>query len=365
MSRLRIIAAIMRKDLVEFSRDRVYVLLSVLGLVVYIAIFWVLPSTVDETLVVGVHGTKLEQAISDWAGDTEEGLRLVPFPTAEALRESVEGRTDGAERVLMGIDFADDFMAAVQEGRQTSVTVLVNGSVPNETRIALSAFVREIAFAVAGHALPVTQPGQETVVLGIDRAGDQIPFRDRLRPFFAFFVLLVESFALASLVSTEIQQRTVTALLVTPVRTGDVLAAKGLTGTLLAFTQAVVLLAAVRAFGANVPALLVAVLLGAIMVTGLGMISGAAGKDFMGTLFFGMVFMIPMAIPAMAALYPGSASSWVQVIPTYGVVQAIFSLSTGVTAWGDVARYLLMSAGWCVALFGIGMVVLKHKVESL
>lgn len=365
MSRLRIIGAIVRKDLVEFSRDRLYALLSLLGLVIYIAVFWVLPATVDETLVVGVHGKGLDHVVGTHLGGSEPGLRLVWFESGDELRHAVEGRTHVGERVLMGVDFPDDFLEAVRAGRKTTVTVVVDGSVPPETRTALSGLVREIAFTLAGDDLPIAQPEQNTVILGVDRAGDQIPFRDRLRPFFAFFVLLVESLALASLVSTEIQQRTVTALLVTPARTGDVLAAKGLTGTLLAFTQAVVLLLAVRAFGGNIPALLVAVLTGAVMVTGLGMIAGAAGRDFMGTLFYSMLFLIPMAIPAMAALYPGTASTWVQVIPTYGVVQAIFALSTGTTAWGEVARYLLMSAGWCVVLFAIGATVLKRKVESL
>lgn len=365
MSRWGIIGAIIRKDLVEFSRDRLWVFLSVLGLVAYVALFWLTPGSVDETLVVGVHGKGLEQALEQYTAGQEEGMRLVPFASAEELRAAVEGASGTSERVLMGLAFPDDFLAAAREGRGGTVTVLVDASVPSETRVALSAFVREMAYSLAGKDLPVTAPDQETVVLGRDRAGDQIPFRDKMRPFFAFFVLLVEAMALASLVSTEIQDRTVTALLVTPARTADILVAKSIVGTGLAFSQAVILLLAVRAFGANWPALLLTVLLGAVMVTGLGMIAGAAGKDFMGTLFYSMLFMIAMVVPAMAALYPGLASSWVQVIPSYGVVQAIFALTTGSTAWSDVARHLLMALAWCVVLFGIGLLVLKRKVESL
>lgn len=365
MSRWGIIGAIIRKDMVEFSRDRLWVFLSVLGLVVYVLLFWVTPGSVNETLVVGVHGQGLEQALEEITSGEAGGIRFVPFVSVEELRAAVEGQPGMSERVLMGIAFPDDFLAAAREGRGGTVTVLVDASVPSETRTALSAFVREMAYALAGNELPVTVPDQETVVLGLDRAGDQIPFRDKMRPFFAFVVLLVEAMALASLVSTEIQERTVTALLVTPARTSDILVAKSVVGTALAFSQAVILLLAVRAFGANWPALLLSVLLGAVMVTGMGMIAGAAGRDFMGTLFYGMLFMIAMIVPAMAALYPGLASAWVQVIPSYGVVQAIFALTTGSTAWGDVVRYQLMALAWCVVLFGIGLLVLKRKVESL
>ena len=76
----------------------------------------------------------------------------------------------------------------------------------------------------------------------------------------AFFVLMVEAFALASLIAGEVQAKTVTALLVTPARTGDVLAAKTILGTLLAFIQAALLLLAVKALDEDVLLLLFIVL---------------------------------------------------------------------------------------------------------
>ena len=247
--RLGVIGAIIRKDLVEFSRDRLYVMLSVLGLAMFILIFWVLPSTVDETIEVGVYAPGMEAVLGSLDPENGKGLGFIDFGSAEELHAAVQG--GGEQRVSMGIIFPAGFLASVGEGRPAVVTLLVDGSVAAETRVALSSYVREIAFAVAGDDLPVTQLAQETIILGDDRAGDQTPLRERVRPLLAFFILLVESFALASLVGSEIQQRTVTAILVTPARTGDVLAAKGITGTALAFTQAVIMLLAVRAFGSN------------------------------------------------------------------------------------------------------------------
>lgn len=361
--RLGVIGAIIRKDLVEFTRDRLYMMLSVFGLAMFILVFWVLPGTVDETIEVGVHAPGMEAVLDGLEGDEGEGLSFVGLASADEVREAVEG--EGAHQVSMGIVFPDGFLEAVAEGRSAVVTLLVDASVPAETRTALSAYVREMAFAAAGDELPVTQLAEETIILGEDRAGDQTPLRERVRPLLVFFILLVESFALASLVGGEIHQRTVTAMLATPARTSDVLLAKSITGTSLAFAEAVVMLLAVRALGSNPGALLVAVLLGAVLSTAVGMISGSAGRDFMGTLFIGMIFMLVLAIPAFGLMFPGIASTWVRILPSYGVVQAIYELSSRAGGWGDAAPHLLMALAWCVVLSGVGLVVLKRKVETL
>ncbi len=77
------------------------------------------------------------------------------------------------------------------------------------------------------------------ILLGTDRAGDQVSIQETMRPMFVFFLLMVEMMALASLVATEIQQRTVTAILGYAASVTDVLVAKAILGTALAFSQAV------------------------------------------------------------------------------------------------------------------------------
>ena len=100
----------------------------------------------------------------------------------------------------------------------------------------MSSFVREASYALAGFSLPVSEPDEELVILGIDRAGEQLSIRDRLKPLYAFVLLIMEAIALGALIASEIQQRTVTAILATPARLSDVLAAKGVIGALLSFS---------------------------------------------------------------------------------------------------------------------------------
>ena len=66
----------------------------------------------------------------------------------------------------------------------------------------------------------------------------------------------------------------------------------------------------IGAFAVNAPAVVIIMLLGAVLVTGFGMIAGSYGRDFMGTLLVSMLFMIPLMIPAFGALFPGSSPTW-------------------------------------------------------
>jgi ABC-2 type transport system permease protein len=365
MSRIAIVGSIMKKDLIEFARDRLWILLSTLGLASYVAIFWVLPSTVDETITVGIRQTGLNAAMREIIETEEEGLELVLFSSSERLKAAVAGEIETEKRVRIGIDFPDDFLTNTLQKKATIVRVYVDAGVPREISRAISSIVREMAYMISGDDLPVTEPDQQTVVLGEDRVGNQIPFRDKMRPMLAFFILVVEAFALASLIAGEVQAKTVTAILVTPARTGDVLAAKTILGTLLAFAQALVLLVAVDALDENALLTMVIILLGAFMVAGIGIITGSAGRDFMGTIIYGMIFMVLLVIPAFAVLFPGMASAWVKVLPAYGIVEGIVRTTIYGEGWAESAPYLALIALWDTIILGSGLLVLKKKVETL
>jgi ABC-2 type transport system permease protein len=352
--RAQLVAAIVGKDLRVFARDRFYVVITVLGLVLYAGVFWLLPAAADETYTLGVHLPGGEALLGQAPG--EEGLELLPFASSAALREAVEQ----GDEVMGGLDFPEGFLAAAAAGQRTTVRVLLGGDAPEELRPALVAGVREIAFAVAGEDLPVTLPAAEEIILGPDRG--PLPLREQLRPLLVFLVLLVEMFALASLVAAEIAQRTVSAVLVTPTRVADLLAAKGLLGTGLAFGQAL-LIALVTGTLLRAPLLLgVALLLGAVLVTGFGLLAGATGRDFVGIIFWSMLLMIPLAVPAFAVLFPGEPAAWVRALPSAGLVDVIVGAAAHGEGWAEASAQLAALAAWCAAVFAAGVVVLGRRV---
>jgi len=358
MISLRIVWAIIRKDIAEMTRNKFFVYITILGLIAYVALFWALPSTVNETLKLGVRGTGADALISQMAG--EEGLELTSFDSVDALEAAVES---GA--ITAGIDFPDDFLDSITAGTTTTVSVYVPADTSAEVRTAVSGMVKELAFVVAGSSLPVTPPAEDEIVLGQDRAGDQIPFKDKLRPLLAIFLLMMEMMSLASLIAEEIRSKTVTAVLVTPTRTSDFLAAKTILGTGLAFAEVALLMAAIRAFSTEPLVLLVALLLAALLVTGLALLAGSTGRDFIEILLVSVFLLVPLMIPAGAALFPGTAATWIQVLPSYGMTQAIVRASAYGAGWAETVPYLLMTIGWCAVIFALGVLVLRRKVETL
>ncbi len=383
VSRAAIVAAILRKDLQEFSRNRFIMLISILGLVVLVAVFWIMPSSVDETLVLGIHQKDMDQVLDAYAG--AEGLAFVEFASTDDLKAAVTGdldvwktgdgtfvfggeKPDGADRVSVqiGVDFPADFAADTAEGLKTTVVIYSDSEAAAAVRAAMTSFVRELAYGLRGDELPVTLPAETVVVLGEDRAGAQVSMRDQFRALFAFFVLMLETLSLAVLISNEVGQRTVIAILATPARLGDVLGAKTAYGALMAAGQGVIILAAMGAFTlTNWPLLLLTMILGGVMFAGVAMITGAASKDFIGTLLYTMLLIVPLAIPAVAIIFPGSSSWLVKVLPTYGLVEVLHRVTAYGESWDDVAIYFIPLLAWLVVIYLLGRFTLKRKVASL
>ena len=289
VSRTAVIWSIVKKDLKEYSRDRLWLFLSLFALVFMIVIFWILPDSVDESISVGVSGVGDTAAFASLQAAEEGGLRLIPFDNPADLRSVVAGdarawrsnghtvviaddsdekEPAGSEKVKVniGLAFPAGFFAATASGQRTTVEVFVDAAVPEEMRTAMSSMIRELAYAVAGNQLPVVTPEEVYVVLGEERVGNQVTPRESLRPLFVFMILLMEMFGMSSLIAREMQNRTVTALLVTPARTGDVLAAKGITGVVMGLSQAVILLAAFNVLSTSPLLLLVLMLLGVALI---------------------------------------------------------------------------------------------------
>lgn len=357
----RVVDSILRKDLFEFSRNRFLVFITILVLVVWVVVFWLLPSNVDETVRVGVAHTGLDPLLEGLQGDDPVGLQLEVYSTEDELRAAVE---EGRDDIVAGIAFPADFLDATAAGETPTVQLLVPAGLSSEQRLLLSGIVTETAYAITGTAPPV-DPTTEAIILGTDRVGAQIALQDQMRPLVLVLVLMVETFALASLVAIEVQERTVVAVLATPARVNDFLAAKGIFGTALAFIEVTLLGLLIGAFAVNAPVIIVTLLLGAVLVTGFGLFSGAFGRDFLGTLFIAFFFMIPLMIPAMGALFPGSTATWIKVLPTYGLVEALVGVTVDGESWAEVAPVLLLLAAWGAGAFVVGAYALRRRVATL
>jgi len=203
-------AVIVLKDLREFSRDRLWMILTPISLIFMITVYFLLPDSVNESISIGVFPENVADSFSLFASsmgsDDFQGLEIIGYTDEEQLSEAVLG--DSPE-ITMGIALPPGLADSLRSGSGGSVTVYVDASVPPELRYALQSGIREIASAMqatyAGNnplsSLPVTLPDLQSRILGQDMAGIQIPLRERIRPILVMMILVMEALALAGLVS--------------------------------------------------------------------------------------------------------------------------------------------------------------------
>ena len=103
VSRFSIITAIVRKDLAEYGRDKLWAFLTIMVLVVVIVLFWMLPDDVNESIRVGVSG------LDDSSVDASIGNRLKQCRSSKVCRITV--------RVLPEPGHANTYDVNISHGR--------------------------------------------------------------------------------------------------------------------------------------------------------------------------------------------------------------------------------------------------------
>jgi len=347
---LRIIGVLVAKDLSLFFRNRFFALITVLGLVVYIVIYFIMPKSVNENLEIGLYAPVMLSALEQMQG---EGLEIEGVESEELLKEGV---TEG--QYVAGIALPADIMEGFMSGQKPIISVYFASDVPEEIKTTVEVLIRELAYQQMGQALAIEVTEE---ILGTDMAGMQIPPRDRMRPLFAVLLIMMETFGMANLISEEVERRTINALLVTPVSVKDLFAAKGITGVSLAFVQAALFMAIIGGMSRQPLIILVALLLGAVLVTGASFIIAALSKSFMSVLGWGMVVLIILFIPAFGIMFPGTVTGWVKAIPSHYLVDTVHRVSNFGAGWGDAWYNLLVLLGFDLALAWIGIMALRRR----
>ena len=347
---LRIVTALVAKDFSLFFRNKFFGLITGLGIVAYIVIYFVMPSSVNETLQIGLYAEVVPPAFEQVA---EEGIVFETFESEDALIEAV---TEG--QYAAGVALPPDILDLLASGQKPQITIYSAADTPEEVTDAVEVIIRELAYLQAGQPLAVNISVE---VLGPDMLGQQIPIRDRMRPLLAVFLVMFEMIGLASLITDEVQQGTGRALLVTPMTVKDLFAAKGLLGVGLAFVQAALFMAIVGGMSSQPLIILTALLLGAVLVTGFAFLIASLSRDMMSALGWGMVILIIFIIPAFGILFPGTVSAWAKVIPSYYLADTVHQASAFGAGWGDVSLNLLVLLGVDLAVVVAGVAALGRR----
>lgn len=348
----RIIGTLTGKDLKLYFRSKLFLLLTVLGLAIFITMYFVMPSSVEQSLQIGLSGPGVPAGITE---SPEEGLTVTTVDSEEQLRQDV------MEGVYMaGIALPADIEETYNAGETPEIILYFTPDAPEELKEALELMVKELAFTATDQAIPITFTNE---TLGYDTSGSPLAQRDRLVPMLAILILIMEMLGLANLMAEEGERGTAQALLVTPVSIGDLFIAKGLTGTGLAFVQSLLFIAIVGGLAHQAPLVIVTLLLGAIFVTGIAYIVAGISKDFMTVLGWGMLFVLIMILPSFMAAFPGLVTNWVKIIPSFYLVDTVNRAVNYGSGWGDLWVNLLILAGVCVVIGGAGIALLRRKFK--
>jgi ABC-2 type transport system permease protein len=349
----RVIKALLRKDFTLFMSNRFYMLITIIGLVFYVGIYFILPSQLDEKLSLAMYAPVVPPAFTQLM--SHEGADVEFFPSEAALKQAV---LDGDYQVAIALpaDIVDVWSA----GGKPKITVYYASTSPPEVSAAIVALVKELSYAQTGQALNFDTTEE---VIGPDMLGAQIALRDRMRPLLAVFILLVEILTLASLISVEIEQGTARALLVTPLRVSDLFVAKGVLGVGLALGQAILFMALVGGFSHQPLIILTALVIGSAMVVGTGFLLASLARDVMAVTGWGMLILILFAVPGFGTAIPGLISDWARVIPSYYLTDTVSRVVNYGAGWGDVGINMAILAGFTAVVILVGMATLRRRYQ--
>ena len=194
----RTIKALLKKDIALFLSNRFYLLITIIGLVFYIGIYFALPAQTDEKLSIAMYAPVVPPAFSQFTDN--EGVNIEVFNDEESLKNAVlEGKYEVA------LSLPPDIMNTWAAGGKPKITVYYASSATSEVTAVIITLVKELSYAQTGQILNFDTTEE---ILGPDMLGSQIAIRDRMRPLLAVFILLVEILTLSSLIAVEIEQGT-------------------------------------------------------------------------------------------------------------------------------------------------------------
>ncbi|HSM56976.1 MAG TPA: ABC transporter permease [Candidatus Sulfomarinibacteraceae bacterium] len=347
------IAALVWKDIKLFFRNQFFAVVTVLGLVAYVALYFVLPAEANDRLNVAVY---VENPQATTVDETfAEFFDYTLFPSEDEMRAALQG---DEQEYIVGLSVSQAAAEAITSGEAAEVSAVYAPGIPAETKQVYDDLLVIMANSPnPAAASSFARVNETSVVLGNDIYDTPIPIRERIIPMLLLFILAVEAMGLATLIIQEIQTGTARALITSPLRLPHFFTSKALMGMLLAFSQLFLLVLITGKFGASPLLLTLTLLLGSFLIVGVGFFIAAISSDTVSVLAWGMLIIILFAIPAISIMLPGLATAWIELIPSYFLVDALHRILNFDAGWADVGRNLaiLFAIGAGTLLLGAGV----------
>jgi len=348
----QVIKALAKKDINLFFKNKFFTVITVLGLVAYIAFYFIMPKTVNEQLGIGIYSNvDLTRAV---ALVKQTDTEVILTKSNEELKNLV-----AKKEVMAGFVIPSDIIDRAKKGKTITIELYTPFDIETELKDAMEYIGKELIYAEFGYGLNIES---KEIVLGKDLVGKQIPLRNRMIPVFIFFLIITETLGLANLIADEVERKTIHAILVTPATIQDIFVSKGVAGLVTTLIPALLFIFVTIGFK-NFGNLFLLLLLGSIFVISIGFFIGSISKDMMSVIAWGGLFFIILIIPSMNVMAPGSLTEWVKIIPSSFLVDSLHRVVNFGDGFKEIYKTLLALLGSTGIFFSISAVVLRRRFQ--
>lgn len=328
---------VLKKDLQLGPRSPIFLWVLLLPLLITFVLQVTFGDLFDPQPRLGIVDRGASAITADVGGMS--GIQLTLLDDVDELKRQVEANDLDAGLVLPA-GFDDD----VRAGVRPPLEFYVGGESLASNRVILAVTTLDMIRQVEGKAPPV-----EVDVVSL---GDELlPLSVRLVPFVTMYALLIAAVFLPSFsIADEREKHTLDALVVTPTRLSEVVAAKGVLGFGLAVAMAIATLWLNGALSVQAIALLVVLVVAGLLLTEIGLIYGTASKDVTGvfTLIKGTGFIL--LAPTIFYIFPDWPQWIAKLFPTYWVINPVYEVTINGAGLGVVWGELAIAGAVIVAM---------------
>ena len=341
---------VLRKDLRMGPRSPFFLYALVLPVVLTVLFQFAFGSLFEPKPRLGIVDAGSSEITA--AMEAAEGIELTLLDDAAELKRQVEANDLDAGLVLPA-----GFDSAVRDGSRPPLEFYIGGESYASNRIILMVTALDTIREIEGSAAPV-----DVEVVNFGEEG--LPLTLRLVPIIVFYALVLAGVAVpgSSLVE-EKEKGTLMAILVTPVKVSEALAAKWLLGLILTFVMAMVTLALNGALGTRPFDVMLVVFVASLLTAMLGLLVGVISKD--STMMFGIIkgAGVILFAPVLWYLFP-SWPQWIaKLFPLYWIIEPIWQVSVMGESLTAVWLELAIALGIVAAMLPL-IVLLARRMQA-
>lgn len=353
------IGTLIRKDFKLFFRNQFFAVVTILGIIAFIGVFYLMPGEPDDTIAIAVYlPPNVDPNTREFLIDTMEAE---PLPTEGALYSSVEKGDH-----LAGVVLTVETIESIRRGEPVTLEVLTAPGTSQELEQAL-----KVIFLVGFNNLQLDtgtnkiNVDDKITVLGPDLLGigESISLRDRMLPLLILTIFSIELMGLANLISEEVERKTAQALLVTPLTSNQFFFSKAVMGIGLALTEVIVIILATGKITTSPGIIFTALFTGSLMITGVAFLIASIARDLLSVLSWSTLFLLILSLPGISIMFPTMTGSWIKAIPSYYLTDVLNKTLNYGSGWKDAVLSLgILGASGLILLF-CGSFLLKRKFQ--